>query len=167
MIRGVSIPSNTSPHPIPDLTGQITEGRVFRARDLNARHISPPVAVLPSLSRLMKDGIGKNYTREDHPRAASQLFASYARALEVRNLAAIIGAEEITEGDRRYLAFADAFENRFVNQDENKERSIFETLSIGWEVLSLLPAEELIRVSEDELAKHHRFQPLTGEAHAA
>ncbi|MBI2312125.1 MAG: V-type ATP synthase subunit B [Betaproteobacteria bacterium] len=167
MIPVVSMPSDDITHPIPDLTGYITEGQVVLARDLNARHVYPPVAVLPSLSRLMKDGIGRNYTRDDHPRVASQLFASYARALEVRNLAAIIGAEELTEGDRRYLAFADAFENRFVSQGETEDRTIFETLSIAWEVLSLLPAEELIRVSEEEIAGHHRFQPLSGEVHAA
>lgn len=110
-------------HPIPDLTGYITEGQVVLARDLKARHVYPPVAVLPSLSRLMKDGIGRNYTRDDHPRVASQLFAAYARALEVRNLAAIIGAEELTESDRNFLAFADAFESRFVSQGENEDRA--------------------------------------------
>lgn len=167
LIPVVSMPSDDITHPIPDLTGYITEGQVVLARDLHARGVYPPVAVLPSLSRLMKDGIGKNDTREDHPRVANQLFASYARALEVRNLAAIIGAEDLAEGDRRYLAFAEAFESRFVNQGENEDRSIFETLSLAWEVLSLLPAGELIRVSEEEIASHHRFQPLPGESHAA
>jgi V/A-type H+-transporting ATPase subunit B len=151
----LSMPSDDITHPVPDLTGYITEGQVVLARDLQARHVYPPVAVLPSLSRLMKDGIGGNYTREDHPRAAAQLFASYAKALEVRNLAAIIGAEELSEGDRRYLAFANAFEQRFVTQGENDDRSISETLSIGWEVLSMLPAEALTRVSEEDLAKYH------------
>lgn len=151
----LSMPSDDITHPVPDLTGYITEGQVVLARDLQARHVYPPVAVLSSLSRLMKDGIGGNYTREDHPRVASQLFASYAKALEVRNLAAIIGAEELSEGDRRYLAFANAFEQRFVTQGENDDRSISETLSIGWEVLSMLPAEALTRVSEEDLAKYH------------
>lgn len=167
LIPVVSMPSDDITHPIPDLTGYITEGQVVLARDLNARGVYPPVAVLPSLSRLMKDGIGKNDTREDHPRVANQLFASYARALEVRNLAAIIGAEDLAEGDRRYLAFAEAFENRFVNQGETEDRSIFETLSIAWEVLSLLPATELIRVSEEEIDRYHRFRGATGEADAA
>ena len=151
----LSMPSDDITHPVPDLTGYITEGQVVLARDLQARHVYPPVAVLSSLSRLMKDGIGGNYTREDHPRVASQLFASYAKALEVRNLAAIIGAEELSEGDRRYLAFANAFERRFVGQGENDDRSISETLSIGWEVLSMLPAEALTRVSEEDLATYH------------
>ncbi len=154
----VTMPSDDITHPIPDLTGYITEGQVVLARDLQARHVYPPVAVLPSLSRLMKDGVGKNYTREDHPRVASQLFASYARALEVRNLAAIIGAEELSEGDRRFLDFADAFETRFVGQGESEDRTIFDTLAAGWEVLSLLPPESLTRVSEDEIRRHHRFQ---------
>ena len=165
MLPVVSMPSDDITHPIPDLTGYITEGQVVLARELNARHVYPPIAVLPSLSRLMKDGIGRNYTRDDHPRVASQLFASYARALEVRNLAAIIGAEELTEGDQRYLAFADAFESRFVNQGETEERSIFDTLAIAWEVLGELPPEALTRVSEDDLARHHRYTP--GAEHAA
>jgi hypothetical protein len=107
-------------------------------------------------------------TREDHPRVASQLFASYAKALEVRNLAAIIGAEELSEGDRRYLAFANAFEQRFVGQGENDDRSISETLSIGWEVLSMLPAEALTRVSEEDLGKYHGLRREIGSpAHVA
>ena len=125
--------------------------------------IYPPVSVLPSLSRLMKDGIGKNFTREDHPRVASQLFASYARALEARGLAAIIGAEEMSETDRRYLAFAEAFERRFVGQGEDEERSIYDSLGLAWELLSMLPPELLVRVSEEELARYHRWQ-TTGEA---
>jgi V/A-type H+-transporting ATPase subunit B len=114
------------------------------------------VTVLPSLSRLMKDGIGKNFTREDHPHVASQLFASYAKALEVRGLAAIIGAEELSDADRRTLQFADAFERRFIGQGEDEDRSIHETLNLAWDLLSMLPPETLIRVSEDELAKYHK-----------
>ncbi|MCU0806318.1 MAG: V-type ATP synthase subunit B [Burkholderiales bacterium] len=157
MIPVVTMPSDDITHPVPDLTGYITEGQIVLARDLAARHVYPPVAVLPSLSRLMKDGIGRNYTRDDHPHVANQLFAAYAQALEVRNLAAIIGAEELSEADRRYLAFADAFEARFVNQGENEDRSIFDTLALAWDVLSVLPPDALTRVTEDELARHHRF----------
>jgi V/A-type H+-transporting ATPase subunit B len=163
MIPVVSMPSDDITHPVPDLTGYITEGQIVLARELAARHVYPPVAVLPSLSRLMKDGIGKRYTREDHPHVANQLFAAYAQALEVRNLAAIIGSEELSERDRDYLAFADAFETRFVNQGEADDRSIFDTLAAAWDVLSILPPEVLTRVTEEELARHHRF----GAARAA
>ena len=157
MIPVVSMPSDDITHPVPDLTGYITEGQIVLARELAARHVYPPVAVLPSLSRLMKDGIGKSYTRDDHPHVANQLFAAYAQALEVRNLAAIIGSEELSEGDRDYLEFADAFETRFVNQGEGDDRTIFDTLALAWDVLSMLPPEALTRVTEEELARHHRF----------
>lgn len=105
----------------------------------------------------MKDGIGKEYTREDHPHVASQLYASYTRALEARNLASIIGAEELSQRDRRFLAFAEAFEDRFVRQDVEDERSIIETLDLAWELLSLLPPEALTRVSEAEIQKYHSW----------
>ena len=158
LIPVLSMPSDDITHPIPDLTGYITEGQIVLSRELHNQGIYPPVAVLPSLSRLMKDGIGKNDTREDHAHVASQLFASYARALEARGLAAIIGAEELSETDRRYLAFADAFERRFVGQGEDEERSVFETLNLAWELLSRLPPEQLVRVSEAELAKYHNYR---------
>ncbi len=159
MIPVLSMPSDDITHPIPDLTGYITEGQIVLSRELANQGIYPPVAVLPSLSRLMKDGIGKNYTREDHPHVASQLFASYAKALEVRGLAAIIGAEELSEGDRRFLAFADAFERRFIGQGEDEDRSIFETLNLAWDLLSMLPPEQLSRVTEEELVRYHKWQP--------
>src|SRR3989339_1240622 len=143
-------------HPIPDLTGYITEGQIVLSRELSNQGVYPPVTVLPSLSRLMKDGIGKNFTREDHPHVASQLFASYAKALEVRGLAAIIGAEELSDADRRTLEFADAFERRFIGQGEDEDRSIHETLNLAWDLLSMLPPDTLIRVSEAELAKYHK-----------
>jgi V/A-type H+-transporting ATPase subunit B len=120
--------------------------------------------VLPSLSRLMKDGVGKNFTREDHPHVASQLFASYAKALEVRGLAAIIGAEELSDADRRYLEFANAFEHKFIGQGEDEDRSVFETLNLAWDLLSMLPADALIRVSEEELAKYHKGQATLAAA---
>ena len=107
----------------------------------------------------MKDGIGKNFTREDHPHVASQLYASYARALEVRNLATIIGAEELSEADRQYMSFAEAFERRFIAQGENDNRTIIDTLDLAWQLLSMLPPDVLSRVSEDEIAKYHHYEP--------
>ncbi len=158
MIPVLSMPSDDITHPIPDLTGYITEGQIVLGRELTNQGVYPPVTVLPSLSRLMKDGIGKNVTREDHPHVASQLFASYAKALEVRGLAAIIGAEELSDGDRRYLEFAEAFERQFIGQGEDEDRSVFETLNLAWDLLSMLPPDALIRVSETELAKYHKWQ---------
>ncbi len=156
LIPVVSMPSDDITHPVPDLTGYITEGQIVLSRELAAAGIQPPVAVLPSLSRLMKDGIGEGMTREDHARVASQLFASYAKAQEVRSLAAIIGAEELSEEDNRYLQFAQAFETRFVGQGETEDRSIFDTLDLAWEVLSLLPREVLTRLSEKDLDARYR-----------
>jgi V/A-type H+-transporting ATPase subunit B len=155
MVPVLSMPSDDITHPIPDLTGYITEGQIVLSRELHAQGVYPPVDVPPSLSRLMKDGIGKDDTRDDHPRVASQVYASYARALEVRNLAAIIGVDELSALDRRYLGFAQAFEARFVGQGEDEDRSIIETLSIAWDLLSQLPAEELARLTEADLAKYH------------
>ena len=155
LIPVVSMPSDDITHPIPDLTGYITEGQIVLSRELHAQGVYPPVAVPPSLSRLMKDGVGKRYTREDHQRVASQLYASYARALEIRNLASIIGAEELTENDRAYLAFAEAFERHFVGQQEDEDRGIIETLDLAWRQLALLPREALTRLSEAELDQHY------------
>lgn len=159
MVPVVSMPSDDVTHPVPDLTGYITEGQIVLSRELHNQGVYPPVAVPPSLSRLMKDGIGKNDTREDHPRVSSQLYASYAKALEVRNLASIIGASDLSEGDRRFLAFAEAFEKRFVGQGEDEDRTIIETLAIAWDLLSMLPSDVLSRVSEAELKMYHHFQP--------
>lgn len=155
MIPVVSMPSDDITHPIPDLTGYITEGQIVLSRELHNQGVYPPVAVPPSLSRLMKDGVGKEYTREDHQRVANQLYASYARALEVRNLASIIGAEELSEADRAFLKFAESFERNFVGQGENEERSVFDTLDLAWSQLSLLPRNALARVSEEDLDKYH------------
>ena len=157
LIPILSMPSDDITHPIPDLTGYITEGQIVLSRELHSKSVYPPVNVPPSLSRLMKDGIGKGFTRDDHPRVASQLYASYTRALEARNLASIIGAEELSQRDRRFLAFADAFENRFVMQGEQQERSIIETLDLSWELLSLLPPEALSRVTEADIQKYHNW----------
>ena len=157
MIPILSMPSDDITHPIPDLTGYITEGQIVLSRELNNKSVYPPINVPPSLSRLMKDGIGKDFTREDHPRVASQLYASYTRALESRNLASIIGAEELSERDHRYLEFAERFEADFVRQGEHEERNIIETLNLAWELLSLLPPNTLSRVSEEDLHKYHSW----------
>ncbi len=159
LIPVLSMPSDDITHPIPDLTGYITEGQIVLGRDLHSKSIYPPVNVPPSLSRLMKDGIGKDDTREDHPRVASQLYAAYTRALEARNLASIIGAEELSNRDQRYLRFADQFEERFVRQGVNEDRSIIETLDLAWELLSLLPPDALSRVTEKDIQKYHSWDP--------
>jgi len=161
MIPILSMPSDDITHPIPDLTGYITEGQIVLSRDLHSKSVYPPVNVPPSLSRLMKDGIGKDDTREDHPRVANQLYASYTRALEARNLASIIGAEDLSPRDRRYLEFADRFERDFVQQGEDEERNIIETLDLAWELLSLLPANALSRVSVEDLRKYHSWDGST------
>ena len=155
LVPVVTMPSDDITHPIPDLTGYITEGQIVLSRDLYNQGIYPPVHISPSLSRLMKDGIGKDDTREDHQRVANQLFALYARALDTRNLASIIGADELSERDRRYLEFANAFDTRFVAQLEDEDRSIIETLNLAWELLSMFPKNALSRVNETDLAKYH------------
>jgi V/A-type H+-transporting ATPase subunit B len=143
-------------HPIPDLTGYITEGQIVLERELNQKSVYPPIAGLPSLSRLMKDGIGEGLTREDHAHLASQLFAAYAHVKEVRALASVIGEEELTPLDHAYLEFGEDFEHRFLAQGDHEDRSIEQTLDLGWEVLSTLPEEELTRVSEEELEKYYK-----------
>lgn len=158
MVPVVSMPSDDITHPIPDLTGYITEGQIVLSRELHNQGIYPPVYIPPSLSRLMKDGVGKDYTRDDHQRVANQLYASYTRALEARNLASIIGAEELSQQDQQYLAFADAFEQRFIGQGEEEDRSIIETLDLAWELLSMLPPEALSRVKEADIQKYHRSE---------
>jgi len=161
MIKGLSgsitqlpiltMPNDDISHPIPDLTGYITEGQIVFDRDMHGRGIYPPVAGLPSLSRLMKDGIGKDMTREDHPHLASQLFAAYSYVKDVRNLASVIGEEELTPLDKQYLEFGEFFERSFVNQKTDEDRSIEQTLDLGWEALRKLPPEELHRVTDEEL----------------
>lgn len=155
MIPVVSMPSDDITHPIPDLTGYITEGQIVLSRELHNQGIYPPVHISPSLSRLMKDGIGKDDTREDHPRVANQLYALYAKALDIRNLASIIGADELSGRDRLFLQFADEFERRFVAQKEGENRSIIETLNLAWELLSMFPKDSLTRVLESDLEKYY------------
>ena len=151
----LTMPNDDISHPIPDLTGYITEGQIVFDREMHNRGIQPPIAGLPSLSRLMKDGIGENRTRADHPHLASQLFAAYSYVKDVRNLASVIGEEELTPLDQQYLAFGEFFEKQFISQGPNEDRTIEETLDIGWKALSILPIEELHRVTEEELAEHY------------
>ena len=151
----LTMPNDDISHPIPDLTGYITEGQIVFEREMHNRGIYPPVAGLPSLSRLMKDGIGGEMTREDHPNLASQLFSAYSYVKDVRNLASVIGEEELTPLDHQYIEFGSAFEEKFVSQRSDEDRTIEETLEIGWSALSRLPAEELHRVTEEELETYY------------
>lgn len=151
----LTMPNDDISHPIPDLSGYITEGQIVFERDMDGRGIYPPVAGLPSLSRLMKDGIGEGMTREDHPHLASQLFAAYSYVKDVRNLASVIGEEELTPLDHDYLEFGKQFEQKFVSQGKNEDRSIERTLELGWEVLRTLPVEELHRITEEEIEKYY------------
>ncbi len=143
-------------HPVPDLTGYITEGQIVLEREMYARGIYPPIAGLPSLSRLMKDNIGKGFTRDDHPNLASQLFACYAHVKDIRSLAAIIGEEELSPLDSAYLKFGEALERRFITQGYLERRTLDQGLDLGWEVLSILPPEELTRVKEEEIKKYYK-----------
>ncbi|MCD6465396.1 V-type ATP synthase subunit B [Candidatus Bathyarchaeota archaeon] len=150
----LTMPNDDITHPIPDLTGYITEGQIVLDRNLHNKGIYPPVNVLISLSRLMKDGIGKGKTREDHPDVASQLYAAYAQCNEIRSLASIIGEEALSQRDRAYLRFGDEFEMKFINQGTEENRSIEETLEIAWNLLSTLPEEELTRIHREYLNKY-------------
>ena len=150
----LTMPNDDISHPIPDLTGYITEGQIVLDRELSQKGMYPPVAGLPSLSRLMKDGIGKEMTREDHAGVSSQLFAAYSKVKSIRNLAAIIGEEELSELDKQYLNFGIHFENEFLSQGEYENRSIDETLDIGWRMLKLLPKEELFRIKPEFIEKY-------------
>ena len=151
----LTMPNDDISHPVPDLTGYITEGQIVFEREMHGRGIYPPIAGLPSLSRLMKDGIGEGMTREDHPHLASQLFAAYSYVKNVRNLASVIGEEELTPLDHTYLEFGDAFERRFVTQRLDEDRSIEQTLDLGWEALRILPSEELSRITDEEIEKYY------------
>ncbi len=152
----LTMPNDDITHPVPDLTGYITEGQIVLDRGLESSGVYPPVSVLPSLSRLMKDGIGAEYTREDHSPLANQLFASYAKVQDARALASVIGEEELSQADKLYLNFGKEFESRFLTQGENENRTIDQTLDLGWELLSLLPREELDRVDNEVLDKYYK-----------
>ncbi len=152
----VTMPSDDVTHPIPDLTGYITEGQIFMSRALNNKGIYPSVNPLGSLSRLMNNAIGKDKTREDHRGFADQLFGAYARAQDAKSLSSIVGAEALSEIDRKYLNFGDAFEDRFIRQGFDEDRSIERTLEIGWELLSMLPETELSRIKEEYVKKYYK-----------
>lgn len=150
----LTMPNDDISHPVPDLTGYITEGQIVLDRELTGRAVYPPIAGLPSLSRLMKDGIGEGSTREDHPNLSSQLFAAYSRVKDVRSLSAVIGEEELSPLDRKYLEFGDFFEKELLAQGEYENRSIERTLDIGWKALAVLPREELVRVKAEQVKKY-------------
>ena len=152
----LTMPNDDITHPIPDLTGYITEGQIVLDRNLHGQAIYPPISVLPSLSRLMKDGIGKGYTREDHQDLANQLFSAYAKVGEARNLASVIGEDELSPIDKKYLEFGKAFEELYIGQGPNENRTIEETLDLGWELLRILPKEELDRVDTKILDVYYK-----------
>jgi V/A-type H+-transporting ATPase subunit B len=151
----LTMPDDDITHPIPDLTGYITEGQFVLSRELHRKGIYPPVDVLPSLSRLMKGGIGEGRTREDHANVSDQLYAAYAEGRDLRDLVAVVGEEALTEKDRKYLEFADRFEREFVSQGKDEDRPIEKTLDIGWDLLSILPERELKRIKEEFIKKYH------------
>lgn len=154
MIPILSMPEDDKTHPIPDLTGYITEGQVILGRDLHRAGIYPPIDVLPSLSRLKDKGIGAQKTREDHADTMNQLYAAYARGRDARELAGILGESALTETDQIMAKFAEAFENRYIRQGINDNRGVTETLDLGWELLKILPKEELKRVHQEYIDKY-------------
>lgn len=152
----VSMPNDDITHPVPDLTGYITEGQIVLGRGLYQKNIYPPVNVLASLSRLMKDGIGEGFTREDHSDVSNQLFAAYSKVQDVIALSQVIGEEELSDVDKLYMEFGRKFENMFLKQRFDEDRNILETLDLAWETLALLPKEELDRVSPEMIDKYYR-----------
>ncbi|MDR1411712.1 MAG: V-type ATP synthase subunit B [Spirochaetaceae bacterium] len=158
----LTMPNDDISHPIPDLSGYITEGQIVLDRELTQRGVYPPVAGLPSLSRLMKDGIGEGMTREDHKDVSSQLFAAYSKVKSVRNLASIIGEEELSDSDKHYLKFGEIFEQQFLTQGETENRSIAQTLDLGWQILARLPREDLLRINKKYIEKY--MDPFAGGA---
>jgi V/A-type H+-transporting ATPase subunit B len=151
----LTMPGDDITHPIPDLTGYITEGQIVVNRELHRKGIYPPINVLPSLSRLMNLGIGKGHTREDHKKVSDQMYAGYAEGNDLRGLVAIVGKDALSERDRLLLEFADIFENRFVRQGYDEDRTIEDTLTLGWDLLSTLPVEQLTRIDRDLINKYH------------
>ncbi len=152
----LTMPGDDDTHPIPDLTGYITEGQIYIDRGLESEGVEPPIDVLPSLSRLMDEGIGEGYTREDHPDVANQLYAAYAEGVDLRDLVNIVGREALSERDNRFLDFADKFEKEFVDQGFREDRTIEETLNISWELLSTLPKNELKRIDDEFIEKYYQ-----------
>lgn len=157
----MTMPNDDITHPIPDLTGFITEGQIVLDRALEAKGIYPPVSVLPSLSRLMKDGIGEGYTRKDHKALSNQLFACYAKVQDARSLAGVVGEDELSASDKMLLRFGEEFENSFISQGQNENRTVTQTLDLGWQMLAKLPDEMLDRLGRDEIEEY--ISPLRGE----
>ncbi len=155
MIPILTMPEDDKTHPIPDLTGYITEGQIILSRELYRKGITPPIDVLPSLSRLKDKGIGEGKTRKDHSNTMNQLFSAYARGKDAKELMVILGESALTDIDKKYAAFADAFEEKYVSQGYNNDRSIETTLDIGWELLRMLPRSELKRISEEYLQEFY------------
>jgi len=151
----LTMPHDDITHPIPDLTGYITEGQIYLERGLHMKGIYPPINVLPSLSRLMNEGIGRGKTREDHRQVADQLYYAYAEGRSLRELVAVIGEEALTAKDKLYLQFADRYEREFINQGPYEDRSIEQTLTLGWDLLSILPEAELKRIDPANIKKYH------------
>lgn len=152
----LTMPNDDITHPIPDLTGYITEGQIVLDRELDSKGIYPPIGILPSLSRLMKDGIGEGFTREDHSILANQLFSSYAKVQDAKSLASVIGEDELSASDKRLLQFGKDFEAKFISQSPYENRSIQKTLDLGWELLSELPREDLDRVDDKMIEKYYK-----------
>ena len=150
----LTMPGDDISHPIPDLTGYITEGQIVLSRELSQKGVYPPVGILPSLSRLMKDGTGKGFTRPDHPDLSNQLFASYSRVQEVRSLASVVGEDELSKTDKSFLSFGKIFEERFLKQGKEDDREIGYSLDMAWDILGTLPTSELTRVSLTEIKEH-------------
>lgn len=158
LIPILTMPEDDKTHPIPDLTGYITEGQIILSRELYRKNIMPPIDVLPSLSRLKDKGIGKGKTREDHANTMNQLFSAYARGKEAKELMVILGEAALTDIDKLYARFAESFEEKYVSQGYDKDRTIEETLSIGWELLSILPRSELKRIKTEFLDKYYKSE---------
>lgn len=152
----LTMPNDDITNPIPDLTGYITEGQVVLSREIYQKNIYPPINILPSLSRLMKDGIGEGYTRDDHPAVSNQIFASYSKVQEVLALAQVIGEDELSDIDKKYLEFGKAFEEKFLKQNFDENRNINETIELAWDVLSILPKNELDRIDKKIIDAHYR-----------
>ena len=165
LIPILTMPEDDKTHPIPDLTGYITEGQIILSRELNRKGIEPPIDVLPSLSRLKDKGIGAGKTREDHSDIMNQLFAAYATGKEAKELAVILGEAALTETDKLYAEFAEQFEAKYVSQGFNENRTIEQTLELGWELLSILPRSELKRIRDEYIDKYlTRYLPERGES---
>jgi V/A-type H+-transporting ATPase subunit B len=152
----LTMPNDDISHPIPDLTGYITEGQIVLSRDLTNSNIYPPVNILPSLSRLMKDGIGEGYTRSDHPDVANQLFSSYSKVIDIRALAQIIGEDDLSKTDQLYMEFGRAFEKRFLSQSHTENRSIDYSIEMAWDMLKILPKIELDRLSDEIIKQFYK-----------